>query len=162
MANCVPAIVRLWESAWEEFIPFLDYIYRVDIRTVICSTNAIESLNARYRRAGGPGRHFPTERAALKCLYLITRSLDPRRHARRVGRSGVPVDLAATSCLAAPSSTTAPKSAGLLDSREAKPPYTSPQAGHRCSGVTVAGARAAFAREGMAGFLKRRRAGVPV
>ena len=43
------AIVRLWNSAWEEFIPFLDY--DVEIRRVICSTNAIESLNARYRRA---------------------------------------------------------------------------------------------------------------
>jgi len=43
------AIIRLWKSAWEEFIPFLDY--DLEIRTVICSTNAIESLNARYRRA---------------------------------------------------------------------------------------------------------------
>ena len=33
------AIIRLWENAWEEFIPFLDY--DVEIRTVICSTNAI-------------------------------------------------------------------------------------------------------------------------
>jgi putative transposase len=43
------AVIRLWESAWEQFIPFLDY--DAEIRTVICSTNAIESLNARYRRA---------------------------------------------------------------------------------------------------------------
>jgi putative transposase len=32
-----PAIIRLWESAWEEFIPFLDY--DVEIRQVICSTD---------------------------------------------------------------------------------------------------------------------------
>jgi transposase-like protein len=44
---------------------------------VICSTNAIESLNARYRRAVKARGHFPTEQAALKCLYLVTRSLDP-------------------------------------------------------------------------------------
>jgi putative transposase len=44
---------------------------------VICSTNAIESLNARYRRAIKARGHFPTEQAALKCLYLVTRSLDP-------------------------------------------------------------------------------------
>jgi transposase-like protein len=69
------AIVRLWENAWEEFIPFLDY--DIEIRTVICSTNAIESLNARYRRAVRARGHFPTEQAALKCLYLVTRSLDP-------------------------------------------------------------------------------------
>jgi putative transposase len=69
------AIIRLWRSAWNEFIPFLDY--DVEIRRVICSTNAIESLNARYRRAVRARGHFPTEQAALKCLYLVTRSLDP-------------------------------------------------------------------------------------
>jgi putative transposase len=69
------AIIRLWENAWEEFIPFLDY--DPEIREVICSTNAIESLNARYRRAVKARGHFPTEQAALKCLYLVTRSLDP-------------------------------------------------------------------------------------
>ena len=70
-----PAIVKLWDNAWEEFIPFLDY--DVEIRRVICSTNAIESLNARYRRAIRARGHFPNEAAALKCLYLVTRSLDP-------------------------------------------------------------------------------------
>jgi transposase-like protein len=70
-----PAIIRLWRNAWEEFIPFLDY--DIEIRQVICSTNAIESLNARYRRAVKARGHFPTEQAALKCLYLVTRSLDP-------------------------------------------------------------------------------------
>ena len=70
-----PAIIRLWNNAWEEFIPFLDY--DVEIRRVICSTNAIESLNARYRRAIKARGHFPSEQAALKCLYLVTRSLDP-------------------------------------------------------------------------------------
>jgi transposase-like protein len=69
------AVIRLWENAWSEFIPFLDY--DVEIRQVICSTNAIESLNARYRRAVKARGHFPTEQAALKCLYLVTRSLDP-------------------------------------------------------------------------------------
>ena len=70
-----PAIIRLWENAWSEFVPFLDY--DVEIRRVICSTNAIESLNARYRRAIRARGHFPTEQAAMKCLYLVTRSLDP-------------------------------------------------------------------------------------
>jgi transposase-like protein len=70
-----PAIVRLWDNAWTEFIPFLDY--DIEIRTVLFSTNAIESLNARYRRAVRARGHFPTEQAALKCLYLVTRSLDP-------------------------------------------------------------------------------------
>jgi putative transposase len=70
-----PAVIRLWDNAWAEFIPFLDY--DVEIRQVLCSTNAIESLNARYRRAVKARGHFPTEQAALKCLYLVTRSLDP-------------------------------------------------------------------------------------
>src|SRR3954463_5814736 len=71
-----PAVVRLWDNAWEEFIPFLDY--DLEIRRVICSTNAIESLNARYRRAVKARGHFPTEQSAMKCLYLVTRSLDPK------------------------------------------------------------------------------------
>ena len=74
-AGQYPAIVRLWENAWAEFVPFL--AYAVEIRKVICSTNAIESLNARYRRAVRARGHFPTEQSALKCLYLVTRSLDP-------------------------------------------------------------------------------------
>ena len=56
-------------------MPFLDY--DVEIRRVICTTNAIESVNARYRRAVRARGHFPTEQAALKCLYLATRALDP-------------------------------------------------------------------------------------
>src|SRR6476469_6115211 len=54
-----PAIIRLWENAWSEFVPFLDY--DIEIRRVICSTNAVESLNARYRRAIRARGHFPTE-----------------------------------------------------------------------------------------------------
>jgi putative transposase len=75
-----PGVVKLWDNAWAEFIPFLDY--DVEIRTVICSTNAIESLNARYRRATKARGHFPNEQAALKCLYLVTRSLDPTGRGR--------------------------------------------------------------------------------
>src|ERR671929_52029 len=50
------AMIRLWRHAWTEFIPFLDY--DIEIRKVICSTNAIESLNARYRRAVRARGHF--------------------------------------------------------------------------------------------------------
>lgn len=42
-------IVKLWETAWAEFVLFLEY--DVEIRRVICATKAIESINARYRRA---------------------------------------------------------------------------------------------------------------
>jgi transposase-like protein len=52
-----PAIRLLRGNAWPEFIPFLDY--DVEIRRIICSTDAIESLNARYRRAVRARGHFP-------------------------------------------------------------------------------------------------------
>ena len=68
-------MIRLWRNARNEFIPFPGY--DTEIRKVICSTNAIESLNARYRRAVRARGHFPSEQAALKCLHLVTRSLDP-------------------------------------------------------------------------------------
>jgi putative transposase len=51
------AVIRLWENAWEQLIPFLDY--DAEIRTVICSTNAIESLNA---ATDGPSRPGGTSR----------------------------------------------------------------------------------------------------
>ena len=56
-----PAIIRLWENAWAEFVPFLQFDR--EIRTVICTTNAIESINARLRRAANARGHFPTEQA---------------------------------------------------------------------------------------------------
>lgn len=74
-ADKYPAIRGLWIGAWERFIPFLDY--DVEIRRVICSTNAIESLNARFRRSVRTRGHFPNEQTVLKCLYLTVRSLDP-------------------------------------------------------------------------------------
>ncbi len=70
-----PAIRGLWNNAWAEFVPFLDY--SPEIRRVIYSTNAIESLNARMRKATRARGHFPNEQAALKCCYLTIRSLDP-------------------------------------------------------------------------------------
>jgi transposase-like protein len=74
-ADRYPAVRQLWEGAWAEFVPFLDY--PPEVRRVIYSTNAIESLHARMRRATRARGHFPTEQAAMKCLYLVVRSLDP-------------------------------------------------------------------------------------
>ena len=51
-----PAIIRLWENAWAEFVPFLRFDR--EIRTVICTTNAIESIDARLRRAVNARGHF--------------------------------------------------------------------------------------------------------
>ena len=76
-----PAIIKLWESAWPEFTPFL--AFDRDIRTMITTTNAIESLNARFRRSVKARGHFPTEQAALKHLYLVVISLDPTGRGRQ-------------------------------------------------------------------------------
>jgi len=57
---------------------FRNRLYDVEIRRVLFSTNAIESLNARYRRAVTVKGHFPTQQAALKTLYLVTRGMDPK------------------------------------------------------------------------------------
>ncbi len=76
-----PAIISLWENAWAEFVPFLSF--DVEIRTVICSTNAIESVNARIRKAVRARGHFPTEAAALKCVYMALMSLDPTGKGRK-------------------------------------------------------------------------------
>lgn len=76
-----PAITKLWDSAWPEFVPFLQFDN--SIRTVVCTTNAIESINARIRRAVNARGHFPTEAAALKCVYLAIMSLDPTGRGRK-------------------------------------------------------------------------------
>ena len=76
-----PAIIRLWDNAWAEFVPFL--AFDPEIRRVICSTNAIESVNARIRRAVKARGHFPNEQAALKCVYMAIMSLDPTGTGRK-------------------------------------------------------------------------------
>ena len=76
-----PAIIRLWENAWPEFVPFL--AFGKEIRSIICTTNAIESLNARFRRSVKARGHFPAEQAAFKHLYLVIISLDPTGRGRQ-------------------------------------------------------------------------------
>jgi transposase-like protein len=76
-----PAIVKLWENAWAEFVPFLSF--HPEVRTVVYTTNAIESVNARIRKAVKARGHFPTEAAALKCVYLAVMSLDPTGKGRQ-------------------------------------------------------------------------------
>jgi putative transposase len=71
-----PAIGTLWRGAWDNFVPFLDL--DIEIRHLLSSTNAIESLNARFRKSIDARGHFPNEQAAMKVLYLTVRSLDPK------------------------------------------------------------------------------------
>ena len=57
-------------------MPFLDF--PEPIRKVIYTTNSVESLNASLRKAVTPRRHFPTDEAALKVLYLAVRNAQKR------------------------------------------------------------------------------------
>jgi putative transposase len=54
-----PAMVATWDRAWDEFVPFLEF--PIELRTIVCTTNAIESLNARFRKSVRHRGHFPTE-----------------------------------------------------------------------------------------------------
>src|SRR5246127_5298593 len=79
--KCYPAIIRLWENAWAEFVPFLRFDN--EIRTIICTTNAIESINARLRRAVKARGPFPPLPPAPKCPHPPLMSLHPTGKGRQ-------------------------------------------------------------------------------
>jgi putative transposase len=62
-----------------EFTPFL--AFPIELRSIVYTTdtNAVESLNSRFRKAVQRRTHFPTETAALKVLYLVTQQKKPGR-----------------------------------------------------------------------------------
>jgi len=64
-----PAIGQSWRRAWNEVVPF--YAFHADVRRILYTTNAIEALNAKLRRAVRARGHFPTDEAATKLLYLV-------------------------------------------------------------------------------------------
>jgi transposase-like protein len=64
-----PAMIDMWQRMWDEFVPFL--AFPVELRKIVYTTNAIESMNARLRRGVRQRGHFPNEQAAMKVLYLI-------------------------------------------------------------------------------------------
>ena len=72
-----PAMIDTWDRAWTEFIPFLEFPQ--ELRTIVYTTNAIESLNARFRKAVRHRGHFPNEQSALKVLYLVATEKRPNR-----------------------------------------------------------------------------------
>jgi len=63
-----PMVVRSWRSNWERITPFL--AFPQDIRRVIYTTNAIESLNRQVRKVLKNRGHFPSDQAAMKLVYL--------------------------------------------------------------------------------------------
>ena len=64
-----PAIGQMWRRAWQEVIPF--FAFPKDVRRIIYTTNAIEALNSKLRRAVRARGHFPSDEAATKLLYLV-------------------------------------------------------------------------------------------
>lgn len=71
-----PGLIASWERAWDEFTPFLKY--PKEIRKVVYTTNAIESINYQLRKITKTRGHFPTEDAAVKLLYLGIRNITGR------------------------------------------------------------------------------------
>ena len=64
-----PAIAQSWQRNWEHVVPF--FAYPDSVRRIIYTTNAIEALNAKLRRAVRAREHFPNDDAAMKLLYLV-------------------------------------------------------------------------------------------
>jgi putative transposase len=66
-----PAIAQSWRRNWDRVIPF--FAFPEAVRRIIYTTNAIEALNAKLRRAVRTRGHFPTDDAAMKLLFLVLR-----------------------------------------------------------------------------------------
>jgi putative transposase len=68
-----PAIAPAWRRQWEQVIPF--FAYPLEVRRIIYTTNAIESLNSCLRKAVRLRGHFPNDEAASKLLFLVLREV---------------------------------------------------------------------------------------
>jgi putative transposase len=83
-----PATVQTWENAWERFIPFL--AFPPELRKIIYTTNAIESLNYQLRKIIKNRGHFPTDDAVIKLLWLAIRDIEDKRARARAKEKGLP------------------------------------------------------------------------
>jgi len=68
-----PAIAQSWRRNWEAVIPF--FAFPLEVRKIIYTTNAIESLNASVRKAVRNKGHFPSDQAATKLIWLALRNI---------------------------------------------------------------------------------------
>ncbi len=68
-----PAIAPCWRRVWENVIPF--FAFPDAVRKIIYTTNAIEAMNSKLRRAVRARGHFPNDEAAIKLLYLVLNHL---------------------------------------------------------------------------------------
>ncbi|VWB26886.1 transposase, mutator family [Burkholderia aenigmatica] len=65
--------MQSWQRAWEHVVPF--YVFPPEIRRVVYTTNAIESLNMQLRKIIKTRGHFPDDEAAIKLLWLALRNV---------------------------------------------------------------------------------------
>jgi putative transposase len=72
-----PGAIDVWRNAWPEFVPFLDY--PVELRKIVYTTNAIESINFQLRKITKNRGHFPDKDAAMKLIYLGLRNISSER-----------------------------------------------------------------------------------
>lgn len=75
-ARRYPMIAASWRTNWERVVPFLDF--PPDVRRVIYTTNAIESLNSSLRKLLQYRGHFPTDEAVYKLLYLALSKMEKK------------------------------------------------------------------------------------
>ena len=68
-----PTVVNAWRKAWDKVIPF--FAFPPEVRRVIYTTNAIESVNARLRKIIKTRGHFPSDEAATKLIWLALRNI---------------------------------------------------------------------------------------
>ena len=68
-----PTVVASWRRAWSNVIPF--FAFPPEVRRVIYTTNAIESVNARLRKIIKTRGHFPSDDAATKLIWLALRNI---------------------------------------------------------------------------------------
>ena len=71
-----PTVVASWRRAWSQVIPF--FAFPPEVRRVIYTTNALESVNARVRKIIKTRGHFPTDEAATKLIWLALRNITAR------------------------------------------------------------------------------------
>lgn len=71
-----PAVIKTWRSAWERMVPFLSF--PPEIRKVVYTTNAIESINSVLRKVVNQRKIFPNDKAVMKTLYLAIESASKR------------------------------------------------------------------------------------
>ena len=71
-----PAIAAAWQRKWTQVVPF--FAFAPEVRKIIYTTNAIESLHSQVRKSVRGRGHFPNDQAAMKLVYLVLRNVEAK------------------------------------------------------------------------------------